>query len=182
MFRFSETVHDLEAGAAILRRRRYGVIEIVDGRLRRVRLRPFPKLVSVLGVWLDEWLCHGRRQGDRCWLYYNQPRSCSNFLAVVHIVSTAGTSYRTFRLAATVLDEIARIKRTDAIVCHVTNGRISDRLLRRWGWEQHAPRLRGRNYIKRFYGHYPPPLWPDTARALCATEEEASATCACTSS
>jgi hypothetical protein len=156
MFRLWETIHELSAGAAVLRRRRYGVIEVADGRLERVRLRPFPKLISLLGVRLDNWLCHGRRSGDRCWLYYNQPRSCSNFLALTHVVSTAGASYRTFRLAVNVLDEIARIKRTDAIVCHVANDRISDGLLRRWGWERHAPRLPGRNYIKRFYGQYPP--------------------------
>ncbi len=158
MLRLFQTVRDLQAGAAVLRRRRYGVIEVAGGQLRRVRLRPFPKLISLPGVRLDEWWSHGRRQGDRCWVYYNQPLGCPNFLAVVHVVSTAGTSYRTIRLAASVLDEIARIKRADAIVCHVANGRISDRLLRRWGWEPHAPRLRGRNFIKRFYGQYPPPL------------------------
>ena len=155
MFPFSETVCDLQAGAAALRRRRYGVIEVATGRLERIRLRPFPKLISLPGVRLDEWLSHGRRSGDRCWVYYNQPRSSPSFLAVVHVVSTAGTSYRTLRLAASVLDEIARIKRSDAIVCHVANDRISDRLLTRWGWEPHAPRLRGRNFIKRFYGQYP---------------------------
>ncbi len=157
MFRLSEAVNDLDAGAAVLRRRRYGVIEVADGRLQRIRLRPFPKLISLPGVRLDEWLCHGRRQGDRCWLYYNQPLSCPSFLALVHVVSTAGTSYRTFRRAVGVLDEIARIKQSDAIVCHVANGRISDRLLHRWGWEPHAPRLRGRNFIKRFYGRYGAP-------------------------
>jgi len=157
MFLF-ETIYDLEAGAAVLRRRRYGVIEVADGRLRRIRLRPFPKLISRAGVKLDNWLFHSRRRGDRCWLYYNQPLGCPNFLAVTHVVSTAGTCYRSFHLATAVLDEIARLKRSDAMVCHVTNDRISDRLLRRWGWEPHAPRVRGRNYIKRFYGQYPPVL------------------------
>jgi hypothetical protein len=54
-----------------------------------------------------------------------------------------------------VLDEIARIKQTDAIVCDVRNARISDRLLRRWGWESHVPQSRRRHFIKRFYGEYP---------------------------
>jgi hypothetical protein len=52
------------------------------------------------------------------------------------------------------LDEIARIKGAHAIVCHVTNGRISDRLLRRWGWEAHCLNWKGRHFIKRFYGRY----------------------------
>lgn len=163
MFRLFESVTDLQSGADLLRRRRYGVVEVVDGQLSQVRLRPFPKLISLPGVRFDEWWSHGRRSGDRCWLYYNQPASCPNFLAVVHVVSTAGTSFRSFRLAVAVMDEIARLKSSDAMVCHVANDRISERLLTRWGWERHAPRLRGRNYIKRFYGDYPAPLaelWP----------------------
>ena len=53
------------------------------------------------------------------------------------------------------LDEIARIKGTDAIVAELSNLRISDRLARRWGWEPHVPSSRRRHYIKRFYGSYP---------------------------
>jgi hypothetical protein len=167
MHSLTETVHDLQTGAAVLRRRRYGVIEVVGGRLARIRLRPFPKLISLPGIRWDEWLWHGRRPGDRCWLYYNQPLRFSNFLSVVHVVSTAGASYRSFRLAVGLLDEIARIKRSDALLCHLANDRISDRLMRRWGWERHAPRLRGRNYIKRFYGQY-----PEVGRNLAPAEEE----------
>ncbi len=155
MLPFTETVRDLQSGAAVLRRRRYGVIEVVEGRLVQIQLRPFPKVISLLGVRWDDWLWHGRRAGDRCWLYYNQPWRFPNFLAVVHVVSTAGTSFRTVHQAASVLDDLARLKRSDALLCHVANDRISDRLLRRWGWEAHAPRLRGRNYIKRFDGRYP---------------------------
>ena len=40
-----ETVTDLAAGAETLRRRAYGVIEMVDGRFRRIGLRPFPKIM-----------------------------------------------------------------------------------------------------------------------------------------
>ena len=56
-----------------------------------------------------------------------------------------------------ILDEIARLKGTDAIVAEVRNLRISERLLRRWGWESHMPTSRRRHYIKRFYGTYPDP-------------------------
>ena len=48
------------------------------------------------------------------------------------------------------------VKRSDAIVCDVWNWRISERLLARWGWEPHKPQAWHRNYIKRFYGVYPP--------------------------
>ena len=56
--------------------------------------------------------------------------------------------------ALLVLDEIAKLKRTDAIVCEVSNWRISDRLLTRWGWESHLGESRRRHFIKRFYGDY----------------------------
>jgi len=39
------------------------VIEVRDGRLREIRFRPFPKLISGLEAgWLGRWR-HGRRPG-----------------------------------------------------------------------------------------------------------------------
>jgi hypothetical protein len=78
-----------------------------------------------------------------------------NFLALKYIVSTTGTSYRTFRAALVVLDAIAALKRIDAIVCDASNFRLSDRLMARLGWEPHKPQRWHRNYIRRFYGTYP---------------------------
>ena len=66
-----ESVTDLRLGAETLRRRRYGAIEVVDGRLCRVRLRPWPKiLVGPELLWLGKWL-HRWRGGDSLVLYYN---------------------------------------------------------------------------------------------------------------
>ena len=53
------------------------------------------------------------------------------------------------------LNEIARIKRSDAILCDAWNSRMSPRVLHRWGWEPHTSSRWHRNYIKRFYGCYP---------------------------
>jgi hypothetical protein len=78
-----------------------------------------------------------------------------NFLALRYIVSSQGTSYRTFRATLVALDRIAAIKRIDAIVCDAANVRISDRLLKRFGWEAHKPQRWHRNFIRRFYGVYP---------------------------
>lgn len=88
-------------------------------------------------------------------MYYNQPVSCSNFLALKYIVSTERTSYATFRAALAVLDLVAAIKSTDAIVCDVASPRLTDRLMHRWGWEPHKPQRWHRNFIRRFYGEYP---------------------------
>ncbi len=122
-----------------------------------IHLRAWPKIVVALDA---EWLGrrdHQRRPGDRCLLYYNQPRRHSNYLSVAFVLSHRDGTLATFRRALTVLDEVARLKRTDAILCDAWNWRISDRLAARWGWEAHKPQRWHRNFIKRFYGVYPQP-------------------------
>ena len=159
-----ESVTDLRQAEEVLRRRRYGVIEVSGGQLLGIHLRPFPKMISLAeALWLGRWN-HHRTPGDRCWLYYNQPLGHSNFLAVKYIVSARECSFRTLKAAMTVLEEVARIKQSDAALCHITSDKISHRLLAREGWERHCLHSFGRHYIKRFYGEYPA---PDPAWALC---------------
>jgi hypothetical protein len=154
-----ETICDLESGHEALSVRRHGVIETVGGQLRAVHLQAWPKLVSVPELWPQGMRYHARGEVDRCLLYFNQPRRAPNFLALKYVVSTAGTSYRTFRAALTVLDAIAAIKGIDAIVCDAANMRLSERLMARLGWEPHKPQRWHRNYIRRFYGVYPDAEW-----------------------
>lgn len=139
-----------------LARGRYGVIETFEGRLSAIWLRPWPKVTTTLDVdWIGRcW--HERTPGDRCWLYYNQPRRHSSFLALRYVLSNRDCTLATGRRALQVLDEVARVKHSDAIVCDAWNQRISERLLARWGWEPHARSRWHRNYIKRFYGQYAP--------------------------
>lgn len=150
------TVQDWTANADVLRRRRYGVIETTAGRVTAVHLRPWPKLIAWPEVWPVDPLYHARGQSDRCLLYYNQPLFHSNFLALKYIVTTHGTSYATFHAALAALDVLAELKRSDALLCDAANRRISDRLLARFGWQPHKPQPWRRNFIKRFYGVYPP--------------------------
>ncbi|HLA85818.1 MAG TPA: hypothetical protein VJL29_13590 [Thermoguttaceae bacterium] len=150
-----ETVTNFGQGADVLRRRPYGVIEMAAGRFVRVRLRPWPKLPSLGGVLLLGKLRHEWFAEDRCLLFYDQPRQHPNYLAVKYIVSGKGTSYRTAFRVMDVLDEIARIKRTDALLCELATWRISREMMRRWGWEPHPVSRWRRHYIKRFYGEYP---------------------------
>jgi hypothetical protein len=149
-----ETVVDLVMGADLVRRRRHGLIEIVDGRFHRVSLRPLPKFGSLAGVYLSGRWFHRHGMGNRCWLYYDQPWAFPNFLALKYIVSTRDASLATLHTALVVLDEIARLKRTDALLCDVANLRISDRLLARGGWQPLKPQRWHRNFIKRFYGEF----------------------------
>ena len=155
MFGRTVTVEDWEADRDLLVSRRYGVIESAGGRVVAVHLRRWPKLLSWPEIWPAGPTYHARGKADRCLLYYNQPRRFSNFLALKYIVSTMGTTLATARAAMTALDRLAELKRTDALLCDASNARISDRLLRRWGWAPHKPERWRRNYIKRFYGVYP---------------------------
>ena len=150
-----EKLPDLDVGCDRIRARRYGVIESAGGRLIAVHLRPWPKLLSLPELLPVGLRYHAAGEPDRCLLYYNQPWRMRNFLALKYVVSTAGTSYATFRAALTVLDQIAELKHTDAIVCDARNLRLSDRFLARLGWEPLRPRRWHRNYIRRFYGVYP---------------------------
>lgn len=163
MHAWFETVTDLHAQADVVRRRRYGVIEASSGRFRRLWLRPFPKLSTPLDFLLRGDVCHRQRAGDCCRLYYNQPRNHGNFLALKFVFSAREATFTDFRAVLETLDEIARIKGTDALLCDAANARISDRLLARWGWSAHKPQRWHRNYIKRFYGTYPE---PEQAREL----------------
>ena len=55
-------------------RRAYGVICTENGRLKEIRLRPWPKIISAAEISLLGNRFHNRATGDCCWLYYNQPR------------------------------------------------------------------------------------------------------------
>lgn len=146
------------ANAEIVRARRYGYFDVVDERLARVVFRPWPKITSIPDVLLFGEGWHRRRRGNWMRVYFNQPRRASNFLAVTYVRSTRDCTYANALAAARILDEIARIKASDALICDVGFSRISDRLLERWGWSPLSKRRFHRNYIKRFYGQYPPPL------------------------
>ena len=150
-----ETVTDLKEGAETLRRRSYGVIEVADGAFRRIVLRPFPKIDSAPGILLIGGWRHRHHPGDFLWLYYNQPRRFRNFLVLKYTESGRNTSMATLTRALAVLDEIAQCKRSDALLCDVSNWRITTKLIGRWGWVPHCPSWFHRHYIKRFYGAYP---------------------------
>ena len=158
--KWCEAIHDIEAGRERVRARRYGVIETVDGRLRAIHLRPWPKMLALPEVLPLGPRFHAAGESDRCLLYYNQPRRMSNFLAIKYVVSTGRTSYRTIRAALVVLDAVAELKRIDAVVCDAANVRLTDRLMARFGWQPHKPQRWHRNFIRRFYGEYPAVVVP----------------------
>lgn len=143
-----ETVKNLSASA--VRARRYGLIEARDGVFRALHFRPFPKFASHAEAWLDRVTRNWRRAEDCCWLYFNEPRSCPGFLTLAYVVSSGKARVATVQASLAALDEIARLKRSDAIVCDASNLRLSDRMMTRYGFVRHAESLAGRNFIKRF--------------------------------
>lgn len=162
-------ITDLARDADELRRWRAGCIEVRGGLFVHVRRlawshRPSRWEALTVGRWL-----HTYRPGDCCRLYYHQPRSCPDFIALDYIQSSRDTSIASCRQALAVLDQVAMLKRSWGIVCDVSNLRISTRLLRRWGWEAHAPMSFRRNYIKRF-------VWPELPQPMLARPHVESAT------
>ena len=131
-------------------RRRYGVIEARNGQLKAIHFRPFPKIASLPEAWFDRVAKNWRSKQDRCWLYFNEPRSCPGYLTLAYALSSRGTTLATAQAALAALDELAKVKRSDAIVCDASNLRLTDRMLARYGYKKHAPKLHGQHFIKRF--------------------------------
>ena len=155
-----ETITDLAKGGELLRRRPYGVIEVADGRFRRVLLRPFPAIVSAPDMRLIGGWRHRHQAGDRVRLYYNQPRRFPSFLVLKYCESRGIPAWQPLPARSPCSTRSARLKQSDALLCDVANGRITSKVLSRWGWEPHCPSWFHRHYVKRFYGVYPsPPSW-----------------------
>jgi len=152
----SREFRNLKDAKETLRTLRSGRILMRGGRLEAIQKHWVSSPVSIAQVWWESR--HGRLGGDVCRLDFHIPRGLSNFITLDYIRSGRGASYKTFVGACHVLDEVARIRGADAIVAHVTNGQLSDRLLHRLGWQRHMPDWRGRHFIRRFYGQYPPSM------------------------
>ncbi len=153
-----QTVNDLESQTQILKQRAYGIIEIRDQEFHSVRLRPFPKLITRTQVRRAEARLENQaasNASDRVLLFYNQPMFHDKFLALKYLYSTSGCSLPSIAVSLSVLDYIARIKKTDAIVTEISNDKIQDRHLAHFGWQRHCPDSSRRHWIKRFYGRYP---------------------------
>ncbi len=150
-----ERVTDFAAGAETIRRWQSGVIDCRNGRFHHLGLRLLPKLATAPDILLLGNRRHRWWRGDRCLLYYHQPWRFRNFLVLQYMVSSCEATLGTLARALAVLDEVARLKQSDAILCDVANWRISDRVMRRCGFEPHCPSRWHRHFIKRFYGNWP---------------------------
>ncbi len=110
-----------------------------------------------MATFWEHWLAQqilglARPSGNRCWLYYNQPRRYPWCLTLQYIVSARDTTFRTSRLAVELLDEVARIKHIDTLLCDVSNARTLRSLVATVGAGNRTRRCAWhRNYVKRLY-------------------------------
>jgi hypothetical protein len=137
----------------LLRQRSAGMIVAEQGALKRIEGVWFPRRATVWRTWLDQRARH--LPADQCRIYFRQPLSSPTYLAIDYFVSGSRTSLRTVDAALEAIDQIAQLKRSDAIVAQLKNSRISTRMLQRYGWERHLGGEQSLHIIKRFYGKYP---------------------------
>lgn len=126
---------------------RAGRIVVRDGNLWDIRRRYLPGAASVVqAIWQAGW---GRSTGSDCVIDYHTPWGMPAFLTLDYMRSGRMAGYRSFCKAVQTLEAIAEQRNAYAIVAHITNSSITDRLLRRWGWQPHCLEWKGRHWIKR---------------------------------
>jgi hypothetical protein len=142
---FIETIRDVESNQETLRRRPYGIIEAAQGKLVKIQLKPWPKIASLMEAHWIQRMKTRRYQYDVCRLFYNQPMGHRNYLTLAYVESSFKTSLKTFYVTLDTLNQIAYLKRSDAILAEVTNSRLTDRFMIRRGWERYMEHKSQRN-------------------------------------
>jgi len=109
--------------------------------------RWFPRWASRWDVAKDETVRSAVR--GECRIFYSFPMRAPGFMAVNYLTCGEQTSYQTLLVGKQLLEEIARRRKSIAIVCEAYSDRLSERLMRRWGFVRHALTLGEQHYIRR---------------------------------
>jgi len=126
---------------------RYGEIVIANGCLQRIQPRWWPRWGTVWGAAFDRVI--RMLPDDECRFYYAFPIRSPGFLSLLYVHAGERTSYRTFHQGIVAIERIARLRKAQAIVCQVTNDRLTERLMQRWGYVRHAKHAGDNHYICR---------------------------------
>jgi hypothetical protein len=133
--------------ADVLRRTRYGELSVRGTADLRLFPRWWPRIATHWDVLKDSYI--KRLDEDECSFYYSFPRSSPGFMTVNYIVSGPKTHYPTLKYGIGLIDQIASLCAAKAIVCQTCNARLSETVMNRWGYVQHAQSLGNNHYIKR---------------------------------
>ena len=126
---------------------RYGLIVVRNDHEYSIYRKLFPKMPSRLEGWIDSrWR---RLPDNELQIYYNAPVRCPGFLVLAYVRAGRNTSIASLHTGLSVLDEIAKDMRMQAIVCEATNPRLTSRVMDFFGYDRHAHQLKGQHYIKR---------------------------------
>ena len=109
--------------------------------------RWFPRWASQWDIAKDE--TKRSAPTGECRVFYSFPIRTPGFMAINYLTSGEQTSYRTLLLGVQVLEEIARSRKSIAIVCQAYSDRLTERLMNRWGYVRHALSLGDNHYIRR---------------------------------
>jgi hypothetical protein len=140
-------VTDVSESAYQIKSWHYGEIELREGKLHRIYPRWWPRIGSAWESMVDSYI--RRLPEDHCRVYYAFPLRSPGFMSVLYAYSGPRTSYKTLLRGVTAVEEIARLRNVQAIVCQATNPRLNERLMSRLGYVRHAHSLGSNHYIKR---------------------------------
>ena len=142
------SVTSMDGNADRIRSWNYGELELFDGELLGIYPRWWPCMASEWESIQDSTI--RSLPTDFCRVYYAFPKRAPGFMSVLYARSGPKTQYKTLYRGVVVMDEIARLRDSHAIVCQMINLRTSERLMNRWGYVRHALAMGDNHYIKRF--------------------------------
>jgi hypothetical protein len=125
----------------------HGVIVVQPDHSVQLFSRYWPRWPSRLGQWMDErWR---RLPTGQVRIYFNQPRLSPGFLVLAYAQAGKQATLPTLRLSLNILEEIARRRNMQAIVCQATAVKLNERVMNYFGYDRHAATLGPNHYIKR---------------------------------
>ena len=106
-----------------------------------------PPLASRWDVLVDT--LRPRAAAGECRVFYAFPLRTPGFMAVQYLLCGPQTPYATLRRCVEIVSWIAQARRCQAVVCQAISDRLSERVMNRWGYVQHAKTLGPGHYIHR---------------------------------
>ena len=127
---------------------RYGEIEVTSGSLVAIHRSWWPRIGSQYEAYRDSY--NRTLPSDSCRAYFAFPFRAPGYMSILYALGGPNMQYKTIYQAVLVMDQIAQVRESKAIVCQVISERGTERLMNRWGYVRHASKLGDNHYIKRF--------------------------------